>query len=160
MKKIFYSVLAGFILFCQAGCKKFLDLEPPSSVTSAAFYKTAAQAETALTGVYDGLQPASYYGFHEFNLSDVQSDNCFAGGDSPDIFQVDNFTASPTNLVLLQHWPAVYSAIGRANDVIDHVNSMDGNLFTGDRKLQVIAEARFLRGLHYFNLVREYGNIP
>ncbi|MEJ0105226.1 MAG: RagB/SusD family nutrient uptake outer membrane protein [Bacteroidota bacterium] len=110
--------------------------------------------------MYDGLQPASYYGFHEFNLSDVQSDNCFAGGDSPDIFQVDNFTASPTNLVLLQHWPAVYSAIGRANDVIDHVNSMDDNLFTGDRKLQVIAEARFLRGLHYFNLVREYGNIP
>ncbi|HVU55394.1 MAG TPA: RagB/SusD family nutrient uptake outer membrane protein [Puia sp.] len=160
MKKIFYIVWAGFSVTGLCGCKKFLDLQPISDVTSAAYYKTATQAETTLTGAYDALQPATYYGFHEFNLSDVQSDNSSAGGDSPDIFQVDNFTATPTNLVILQQWPQVYTAIGRDNDVIDHVTAMDASLFTGQRKEQIIGEAKFLRALNYFNLVREYGNIP
>jgi len=160
MKKILYAILAGGNLICFGSCKKFLDLQPISDVTSAAYYKTAAQAETGLTGAYDALQDAAYYGFHVFNLEDVQSDNCSAGGDSPDIFQVDNFTATPTNLVILQEWPLVYTAIGRDNDVIDNVSAMDDAVFTADRKKQILGEARFLRALNYFNLVREYGNIP
>lgn len=160
MKQTLYTYLACFLALCFSGCKKFLDLDPISDVTSAAYYKTAAQAETALTAAYDGMQSANYYGFHEFNLSDVQSDNAEAGGDSPDIFQVDNFTATATNLVLLQHWPQVYTAIGLDNDVIDNVTKMEDGVFAGERKKQILGEARFLRALNYFNLVREYGNIP
>src|SRR6218665_8643 len=159
MKNIISIIPIIFILMCLPGCKKFLDLEPISDVTSAAYYKTAAQAETGLTGAYDALQQDTYYGFHEFNLGDVRSDNCTAGGDSPDIFQIDNFVPTPSNLVLLQ-WSQVYIAIGRANDVIDQVTAMNDELFTGDRKKQILGEARFLRALHYFNLVRDYGNIP
>ena len=159
MKNIFYTALAGIGLIGLGSCKKFLDLQPISDVTSAAYYKTAAQAETALTGAYDALQQSNYYGFHEFNLNEVQSDNCLAGGDSPDIFQIDNFTATPTNAVLLQY-SFVYVAIARDNDVIDHVTAMDKALFAGQRQQQILGEARFLRGLNYFNIVREYGHIP
>lgn len=160
MQRIIVITLAAVLLISVPGCKKFLALEPISDVTSANFYKKASQAEAALIGAYDALQSDRYYGFHQFNLFDVTSDDCFAGGDSPDIFLVDGFEAGSTNLVLDQHWPQVYTAIGRANDVIDNVTGMDEGLFTGNRKKEIIGEARFLRALHYFNLVRIYGNIP
>jgi len=54
-------------------------------------------------------------------------------------------------------WTSAYNAINRANSVIDNVPGI-----TMDATLQkrIIAEAKFLRALHYFNLVRLFGDVP
>ncbi|MES2431450.1 MAG: RagB/SusD family nutrient uptake outer membrane protein [Bacteroidota bacterium] len=161
MKKILvFSTILAALSF--SSCKKFLDRQPESLAgTSASFYKTAGEAESALTGSYDAMQPDSYYGFDMFVLGDVPSDICFAGGDNPANIQIDQFNVVPGNNGLInRNWNQIYQAIGRTNDVIDHVNAMASNLFAGNRKTRILGEARMLRGLHYFNLVRIYGNIP
>src|SRR5262249_17844110 len=48
-------------------------------------------------------------------------------------------------------------AVNRANSVLAHVPSIDMDTAL---KSRIIAEAKFLRALHYFNLVRMFGNVP
>jgi starch-binding outer membrane protein, SusD/RagB family len=152
------------ILFCTlisfVSCKKFLDVQPISEALSSNYYKSAKEAEGALSGAYDGLQPDSYYGFDMSTIGDVTSDDCTAGGDNPNNFQIDQFKCNANNVVVSRFWKQLYFSIARANDVIDNVGAMNASLFVGNRQAEIIGEAKFLRALHYFNLVRVYKNIP
>jgi starch-binding outer membrane protein, SusD/RagB family len=163
MKKIFFFLITVVALLQTTGCKKnFTDLKPVSEITSANYFQTARQADAALTGAYDALQPDSYYGYDMNTFGEATSDNSLAGGDDPGIFQIDGFTTNPTNNITNRNWPQIYQAIGRTNDVVDNVNKMDVALFFNkpQRKTEIIGEAKFLRALHYFNLVRIYGPVP
>lgn len=156
--KIFFAALV--LALCFTGCKKFLDVVPPSEITSANFYSSANDAEAALVGCYDALQPDSYYGFDISAYGDVASDDCDAGGDNQSRISIDDFTTNSTNGTTSRNWTQIYAGIGRTNDVITNVGKMPDNLFTGGRKNAILGEARFLRGLHYFNLVRIFGGVP
>jgi starch-binding outer membrane protein, SusD/RagB family len=163
MKKTTFYFFIVILFFQVTGCKKsFTDLKPVSEITSATYFQTARQADAALTGAYDALQPDSYYGYDMNTFGEATSDNCFAGGDDPGIFQIDEFRTNSTNGIVNRNWPQIYQAIGRTNDVIDNVGKMDVALFFDkpQRQTEIIAEAKFLRGLHYFNLVRLYGAVP
>lgn len=152
---IILAVTAGL-----AGCNKFLDIKPQSEITGANFYQLASDAESGLIGCYDALQPDSYYGFDIETYGDVTSDNAYAGGDNPANIQMDNFNTDANNPNISRDWNQIYQAIGRTNDVIDNVSKMDAKTFQGDRKNEILGEAKFLRGLHYFNLVRIFGTVP
>lgn len=124
------------------------------------FFRRASEAEAAVTGAYDALQPDSYYGFDYYVLGDVRADNSFAGGDNPNNFAIDNFTLRPTNDVVTRFFRQVYRAIARTNAAIEGISQMDDNLFEDGRKDALIGEALFLRALHYYNLVQFYGGVP
>ncbi len=158
MKKYLIIILvAGTAL---SGCNEFLDIKPQSEITGANFYQNSSDAEAGLIGCYDALQPDSYYGFDMETFGDVTSDNAYAGGDNPANIQMDVFNTDANNANIARNWDQIYQAIGRTNDVIDNVSKMDAGLFQGTRKNEIIGEAKFLRGLHYFNLVRIYGKVP
>lgn len=55
-------------------------------------------------------------------------------------------------------WEEHYTAINRANVVIDKVT--DASWLDEQSKQNYINEARFLRGFIYFNLVRYFGGVP
>jgi hypothetical protein len=55
-------------------------------------------------------------------------------------------------------WHTLYRGIDRANNVLDKVPAIEDPAFTD--KARIIAEARFLRALHYFDLVRLWGGVP
>ncbi|MET4082517.1 hypothetical protein ABIB40_002475 [Pedobacter sp. UYP30] len=158
MKKYLIIILASAATL--TGCKKFLDQKPQSEITGANFYKVPSDAESGLIGCYDALQPDSYYGFDIETYGDVVSDNAYAGGDNPANIQEDTFNTDANNANISRDWNQIYQAIGRCNDVIDNVTAMDASLFQGNRKNEILAEAKFLRGLHYFNLVRIFGPVP
>jgi tetratricopeptide (TPR) repeat protein len=69
----------------------------------------------------------------------------------------DDFTHSVTQDGLDRWWNVLYQGIKRANVVIEKLPpiDMDENL-----KTRYITEARFLRGLYYFDLVRAFGGVP
>ncbi|MBE7177384.1 MAG: RagB/SusD family nutrient uptake outer membrane protein [Mucilaginibacter polytrichastri] len=156
--QLYTAALALCVAF--TGCKKFLDVVPPSEITSANFYSSANDAEAGLVGCYDAMQPDSYYGFDMSGYGDVTSDDCDAGGDSQARQNMDDFTTNSTNGTISRNWSQIYNAIGRTNDVITNLGRMDDNLFQNGRKNVILGEARMLRGLHYFNLVRIFGGVP
>lgn len=61
------------------------------------------------------------------------------------------------NTMPASYWKDYYQGIARANLVIEKV---PGASMNEDIKKRYIAEAKVLRSLYYFELVRMFGNIP
>lgn len=136
-----------------------MDREPISDLTEGNFFKTGADAEAALVAAYDALQ-SEYYIFDLFTNGDVISDNCYAGGDNPNNFQLDEFTTTTTNVNVQRDWGYLYEGISRANAVLDNVGDIKSPDLSDERKQEILGEASFLRATHYFQLVNLYGEVP
>lgn len=141
-------------------CSKFLDLAPESDLTTGNAYLTASDADAALTGAYQTLY-TDYFIWENFVMYDVRSDNAYAGGDDSEIFQYDNLAVSSLNSRILLTWRQLYNGIARANLVLEKVPEIkDTKLDEGDKRNNILAEARFLRAFYYFELVRAFGGVP
>lgn len=143
----------------MTSCTNFLDREPISDLAEENFFKTGADAESALVAAYDALQ-SEYYIFDRFTNGDVIADNCYAGGDNPNNFQLDEFTVTPTNVNVERDWAYLYEGISRANAVLDNVGDIESPDLTAERRTEILAEASFLRAYHYFQLTNLWGEVP
>lgn len=56
-------------------------------------------------------------------------------------------------------WDGCYSAINIANSVINNIDG-EGVTVTAAKKKQLVAEAKFFRGMNYFFLVKTFGDVP
>jgi hypothetical protein len=158
--KFFTSLLMAGGLLVAAGCSKSIDKTPISTITASNFYKTASDAEAGLTGAYNALYQ-QYYIWDYMTNGDAQSDNCYAGGNNADNFAIDNFSLNALNGNVTRDWQGLYDGVVAANAVIDNVPGITAQAWSGNtRKQQIIGEAKFLRALHYFNLVTTYGKVP
>jgi hypothetical protein len=145
------AIVFAVLLF--GSCKKdFLDRKPISDLTEGNFFKTGADAESALYAAYSSFQ-SEYYIFDNYINNDVISDNCYSGGDNPNNFQLDGFTTTPLNGNVSRDWAYLYDAISRANAVLDNVPNINSSDLTAVRKSQILGEASFLRAFQYFQLV-------
>lgn len=144
----------GFI-----ACDDELDLRPISQETVDNAYATGTQLQAALTGVYESFQSNDYYVWDRVLLEDVRSDNAYAGGDNPLIFQFDEIDTEPTNDRLFNAWSAIYNAISKANLVIERAPLIEQDI-TEEQRDQYVGQALFLRSLHYYNLVKLWGGVP
>jgi hypothetical protein len=159
MKKyILLLILVKSTLFIS--CEDFLDLSPISEETSGNAYETANQIEAALVGAYESFQSSEYYVWDNLLFQDVRSDNNYAGGDNPEIFQIDFLEVTPTHTRLFTHWSNIYNAISKANLVIERVELITDVTLTEERRMQIRGEALFLRAYHYFTLVKLFGGVP
>lgn len=156
IKTISAFVLASLML---ASCDDNLDALPVSEGIAQNSYQTGDQIEAALTGVYESFQGNDYYVWDHVLFSDVRSDNHYAGGDNPMIFQLDAINVEPTNDRIYNAWSAIYNAIAKANVVLEYTPQVQ-RLITEERKTQIMGEARFLRAYHYFTLARLFGGVP
>jgi hypothetical protein len=151
------AVAAGLV-----SCKKdFLNKLPISQGTVGNYYKTASDAEGGLVGAYQQAFLNDQYWVWDYTTNgDARADNCYAGGDNPDNFGIDNFTTTPLNGNITRDWQGPYQDIYAANTVIDKVPQIPAASFTGNRQQEIIAEAKFIRALSYFQLVTTYGAVP
>jgi hypothetical protein len=76
---------------------------------------------------------------------------------TPDLDQLATFSQSAQNNSLLETWQMHYKTITIANIAIERIPgiSMDATLRT-----RLVNEAKFLRALMYFDLVRMFGDVP
>lgn len=159
MKNLLNIVLIVGLLVSITACEDYLDLSPISEETSDVAYENASQIEAALTGAYESFQ-AEYYVWDNVLFQDVRSDNHYAGGDNPEIFQIDWLEVSPTNSRLFTNWSNIYNAIAKANVVIEKAPLVNDPNLSENRRKQIIGEAYFLRAYHYYTLVNNWGGVP
>jgi tetratricopeptide (TPR) repeat protein len=153
---------AGIIalLIIAPGCEKFLDTEPQGTLTQEDFPTSASDALLATNAVYTSLRDW-FYNSGGYPILDIMSDDARKGSNPNDQLSTlgpyDNFTITATQDGLDRWWNALYVGVKRANVVIEKVPliEMDPALQT-----RYIAEARFLRGLFYFDMVRAWGGVP
>ncbi len=141
-------------------CTKFLDVKPESDLTTGNAYNSAADLDAALIGAYRTLY-TDYFIWENYVMSDVRSDNAYAGGDDAEIYQYDNLSISPLNSRILLTWKQLYNGIAKANLVMEHAPLVnDSKLDVNNKRNNIIAEAKFLRALYYFELVKTFGEVP
>ncbi len=154
MKKLIYFL--PLLVLSISGCKKFLDTKPTDSQAPEFYYSTEDQLNTALVGAYDPLSSDLLYGNNIFTFLDACSDESFyARSGQTTGAQVYNYDFG--NAEIRDHWRTLYQGIERANLIIANIGKpvMD----EGKRKI-ILAQAKFLRGFYYFELVKNYGDIP
>ncbi len=164
MKKILaykkWLVVVTVVFITQSGCKKdFLDIPPQGSITEALFPKNANDALLATNAMYAQLRKWNFNS-GGFPILDIMSDDARKGsnpGDGGRLTLFDDFTFTATASDIFPWYSALYQAIKAANVVIEYIPSieMDENL-----KSRYIGEAKFIRALCYFNLVRAFGDVP
>ena len=152
-----------FSLFLLITSCADLDQTSLSSIDRDNFYKSKQDIETAINGIYQEFTVDGFYGMYNNQsvyINDLQTDYVKAGAqtNSAHIRELSNFAIQPTNLFVGYAWEEHYTAINRANVVIDKLN--DADWIDDQSKENYINEARFLRGLMYFNLVRYFGGVP
>jgi starch-binding outer membrane protein, SusD/RagB family len=157
MKK--YLILlsgAGTILF--GSCKKELTETPYSFLTPTTFYKTAADAQSAINGALSALQPQAYYQRTIYIMTECPADLLAPiltqNQERIDMYKLQ-YTA--TNPEITNWWQNSYKLISRANDVIANVPGISMDVPTRNN---IVGNAYFLRGMAYFDLVRSFGDVP
>lgn len=173
MKKFFRNT--AIVLLAVSGTACSLDTESMSSIDSQTYYKTMADAKAALVGCYDGYRRTAAGGASPsfFEASEIMGDDCFGAtgnGDGRGYQVVDRFdqSQSPADMNLFESlWKLYYAGIFNANSLLvqlDNISweaSADFNTSSPEEtRAAVEGEARFLRAIQYFDLVRLFERVP
>ncbi len=161
MRKNIVNTLLVLVLFYSiAGCKKFITKDPVGQYPESDFYKTQAQAISAINAAYVPLAFTTSNNNKMWVFGDVASDDAVKGGnpgDQADIEFIDQFNINSTNGNLASMWALLYDGITRCNLVLSKVPpiQMDVTL-----QARILAEAKFLRSYYYFKLINIFGDVP
>jgi hypothetical protein len=146
-----------WLIILLGSCTSKLDVKPISDPSVTNFYRNQQDFEQAVNGAYNGL---SSYPTRHFFLSEVRSDNMYVPGEGGtyDWNPVNNFTVNSSNTLMASAWNDCYATIMRCNSVLDNINEekVPGEAIRN----QLSGEARFIRALMYFDLVRFFGAVP
>lgn len=156
-----YKILLTFLLLPFMACDGFLDEVPPSFISGSNFFQTETDARTAADGIYrsfaNGTQHSMYgrwWPAIDLGTDDVASKttrNNFAAWFDHTI------TGGHPWLNSWEQYNSFWVGVGRANTVIENVPNIEMDEVA---KNAIIGEARALRALSYFHLVKTYGDLP
>ncbi|WP_179333268.1 RagB/SusD family nutrient uptake outer membrane protein [Winogradskyella costae] len=145
----FIGILVTLIVFSSCS----LD-ENPQTVVEENFYNTAEELEIAMNASYSPLR-GSYA--EQIAVLDAHTDWGYGRGSRADYNDFQGFNSANINVAGLR-WNAFYQSIRNANLVIR--NAPLGSDVTQEEIDLIVSEAKFLRALNYFILVRNWGGVP
>ncbi|WP_316814184.1 RagB/SusD family nutrient uptake outer membrane protein [Pedobacter heparinus] len=165
MKKTLFILLA--VLLTATSCNKdFLDSKPSDQLSDTNFWKTSDDAKAGVAAIYNQLQSNSMaaanqsvfiYGWYLFTEGITPNGWIWSeSGLGYQLISKGNHNAASSGAIP-ERWKALYRGIYLANLAIENLPNvpMDATL-----KARLIAEAKFLRALFYYNLVDTYGGVP
>ena len=158
MKKIF--TILSYAALLTSCSKSTLELNNPNQITSSTFWKTESDIQSAFAATYGLLRDINggFWGVRGIELGNGRGDDFFIRNDVSNLYQLSTFTNTPDNGPANDLWNTSYRAIFRANEILENIDKITS--LDPQRKKQYIAEAKFLRGLNYFNLVINFGDVP
>lgn len=141
IKKI-YSLLICVILVSSCS----LDRDPETTLTDPKFWKTEKDLRGACNRMYIELP-----GFLDGRGHDLRSEELI--GTTPDPISSGSRAVPESS----SDWTGPYNRIGVCNNIIIKGETAP---IAQAVKNRWIAEARFFRAFHYFDLVKKYGDVP
>lgn len=140
------------------GCDDMLTEQPRTFLSEEAVFQTTEGAISATIGAYKPLHQNDLYGWWLLGMNELFADYIWGRGSQapPSLFQLD-----ATNIIRIGNiWRGEYRVINRANIVIRALEEAELAGMTPELRDQLRGEARFLRALGYFTLVRHFGDVP
>jgi hypothetical protein len=162
MKKALY-ILISILVFSGIGCSK-LEENPEAILVTSKFYQNEEQATAAVTAAYRKLYETGQSLYNSLIQIGVEmaTDDYEAGprARNAHVRALSGLTHDSSNDRMEQLWKQSYDAINVSNVAIDRIAKTDASNINETVRVRLINEAKFLRALHYFNLVRWFGDVP
>lgn len=161
-KYIFTILCLGFLLnSCDTDG---LELENPTELSPETYFENEVQVRSAVNAVYANLQTIGTYSRNYYFIMDNMAHE---NEGNPQLEANKrlflNFSFDSSSELVNQFWDSSYRGINKANFVISNEEKIDAipeSQMSRALKDKYIGEAKFLRGLYYFNLVTLYGGVP
>ncbi len=148
---VMLMLVAGLL----TSCSDLLE-EDPKSVSDVNFYNTDEEVATAVNAIYKSLGVGSNRA-EQIVILDAHTDWGYGRGSRSNYNDFAGFNSANINNAAAR-WKMFYLGIRDANIVIK--NAPDGTSVSEAGLKRYLGEARFLRALSYFDLVRNWGGVP
>jgi starch-binding outer membrane protein, SusD/RagB family len=169
MKQNSYKILlAVFIIVITVmvnSCKKFTDVSPVSQYTIEETFADVSNATTALIGVYDELQGDNGYGIRISMYYPYDTDEGIVAGNLDNGRRgVGRYQLLLSNAEIANPFRQLYRGIEKANLCIEQIPLMkqytSGSTAEQAALKRLYGEALTLRAQYYFELIRNWGDVP
>ena len=167
--KIKHIIAACFVTMLAISCSEdFITIPSQASLSTPIFFKTQADFESAVNGIYSPMRgffnvgnTGGITGTSTFlTIGDMHSDNARyaynpAYRSTTGSENAADFVPDPT--MFSGNWSTFYGWINRANDVLDRI---DAATFDETAKNDLKGQALFLRAYSYWWIAKLYGEAP
>lgn len=146
------------ILMMSIGCSDEFTTREPQAQISEPDLATLEGVEGILLGSYNmlaghGLQGQTWRNEIQNWVFNLPSDDALKGtdaGDQPEQSFIEQYDFQSFNLHIRDKWRGLYLGVATANDAINTLAKIEEGGVSDERRQQIIAEARFLRGIFHF----------
>lgn len=151
-----YKIILFFFATSLFGCSKgLLNKTPKDRLSPSTFYQNETQCKMALIGIYNAIQPnATPSHFYQF---DYMSDNGYCQDSWQGSKEVGEWLTNSSSWAPYAKWTQDYTIISRANEFLQDISNAS---VSNDIKTEMSAEAKFLRGYAYTDLITYFGDVP
>lgn len=158
MKKYYKYLLIILIPGIFNSCDSdFLDLKDPNAFDIYKFYKSEQDMNDALSAAYQATR--TFYN-SMFFVTEMKSDNAttFDAGTSSGLYYTFvSHQVTSNNSIVATIWNGLYNTIYKSNLVLKYIDEVN---MSDESRDKITAEAKFLRALSHFYLIRLYGPVP
>jgi len=165
-KNIFRATMIVALASSLIGCEDWLLAPSPGITQLKDFFSEGQAAIQSVNAAYVPLMweyQSTYY--PEWFIGDVVSDDALKGGqsigDMSMVYDMENFKTTTNNTYLLDLYRAQFQGIARCNLALEEIAGMTpDSAMNASTKKRLLGEAKFLRAMYNFRLVRVFGGIP
>jgi hypothetical protein len=153
MKKYYILILTLFVITLSA-CEKLLDKEPTDKISIEDLFRDVSGSKTALAGAYKALLEESHYQRNLMVYADILGGNIkFSKTSNLRLDDVYDAAQNAQESSMNETYADLYSELNNVNNIIKYTPTAEGSVA---EKAKVIAEAKCIRALIHFDLVRIY----
>jgi hypothetical protein len=154
MKKLGIYIMSGLILLGATSCKKFLEIPPEGEIPTEEALTTARDVQLLLNSCYDVLRSGKFLGGKIRNLADLMGDDRDGNNLSGNWLSYYAHNTGIFNQETRDMWSEPYIMIYRCNVLLENMDLVAD--LGADQKARTTAEAKFLRAIGHFELVRMF----
>ncbi|SFG17609.1 RagB/SusD family nutrient uptake outer membrane protein [Prevotella sp. KH2C16] len=150
-----YSIMAcllAIVLFCSCN-DSFLQREPTDRQSDGSFWKTAAEAEEYVNGIYLFLVEPENHTI----MTDCYTDNAVPVHVGAEQGSLSAGTAVSSNPHFKQLWDAAYAGIRRCQVFYQHIGEVP---MDDAYRAEITGEVQFLEAFFYSTLLKYMGGVP
>ncbi len=156
IKYITFALAASTLLI--SSCEKVMDVKPVVELADEIALNSTAGLDAALMGAYNKLQNGDLYGGRFWVSPDMIAGSVKISGLQNTVFeelQLLNKTMSgQSNRIVQATWQVSYEAIAIINKVLSYLPDVHDVEMTPQTRKRIEGEAKFLRGLIFFEMTR------
>lgn len=158
MKSRFLILGSLAVTMSVVGCQSaddLLSVVSPTTVSDEIFWRQESDAVLFVTGTYSALP-----GWFDLISFDGMTDNGAVNRQFDNRYVYTDGTADPQSAYARGLWVQFYNGVARANTLLANIDRIPAAKIDPTRKARYVAEAKFLRGVFYLQLVSMFGDVP